>query len=57
MHDMAAGRYKLPWAVQVTDGTSCGFAAPSRAYRGPETHPLVPDAVGHAAASSLVKAA
>ena len=57
MHDMAAGRYKLPWTVQVTDGTSCGFAAPSRAYRGPETHPLVPDAVGHAVASSLVKAA
>ena len=36
MHDMAAGRYKLPWSeqVQVTDGTSCGFAPPERAYGG-----------------------
>jgi len=34
MHDMAAGRYVLPWeaSVQVTDGTSCGFAAPTRSY-------------------------
>ena len=34
MHDMVAGRYKLPWesAVQVTDGTTCGFAAPTRDY-------------------------
>lgn len=45
MHDMAAGRYRLPWAVQVTDGTSCGFAAPTRTYRGPEPHSLVPDAM------------
>ena len=44
MHDMAAGRYQLPWSVQVTDGTSCGFAPPTRGYRGPEPHPLVPDA-------------
>jgi len=43
MHDMAAGRYQLPWSVQVTDGTSCGFAPPTRGYRGPEPHPLVPD--------------
>jgi formamidase len=36
MHDMVAGRYKLPWeaSVQVTDGTSCGFAAPTRSYAG-----------------------
>jgi formamidase len=36
MHDMAAGRYKLPWSeqVQVTDGTPCGFAPPERAYGG-----------------------
>ncbi|MEZ5663046.1 MAG: formamidase [Burkholderiaceae bacterium] len=45
MHDMAAGTYRLPWAVDVTDGTGCGFAAPTRGYKGPESHPLVPDAV------------
>lgn len=33
MHDMAAGRYQLPWKVDVTNGTSCGFAAPTRSYR------------------------
>ena len=44
MHDMAAGRYQLPWKVDVTDGTSCGFAAPTRSYKGPEAHPLVPHA-------------
>ena len=34
MQDMVAGRYKLPWEkdVQVTDGSSCGFAAPTREY-------------------------
>jgi len=34
MQDMVAGRYSLPWEaeVQVTDGTPCGFAAPTRAY-------------------------
>ncbi len=34
MQDMVAGRYRLPWEneVQVTDGTSCGFAAPNREY-------------------------
>lgn len=45
MHDMAAGRYKLPWSVQVTDGTSCGFAPPTRSYAGPQAHPLVPDSM------------
>ena len=47
MTDMAAGRYRLPWqtAVQVTDGTPCGFAAPTRSYIGPEAHPLVPDSM------------
>ena len=44
MRDMAAGRYRLPWTVQVTDGTSCGFAPPQRSYKGPEDHPLVPGA-------------
>jgi formamidase len=34
MQDMAAGRYKLPWDVKVTDGTSCGFAVPQRSYAG-----------------------
>jgi len=34
MQDMVAGRYSVPWEkeVQVTDGTSCGFAAPTREY-------------------------
>ena len=43
MQDMVAGRYRLPWedTVQVTDGTSCGFAPPERAYGGADTHPLV----------------
>jgi formamidase len=41
MHDMAAGSYRLPWSVDVTDGTGCGFAAPTRRYKGPEAHPLV----------------
>jgi formamidase len=44
MHDMAAGTYRLPWQVDVTDGTPCGFDAPTRSYKGPEAHPLVPDA-------------
>jgi formamidase len=35
MHDMVAGAYRLPWEnqVRVVDGTSCGFAAPTRLYR------------------------
>ena len=38
MKDLVAGRYRLPWEaeVAVTDGTSCGFAAPTRDYQ-PET--------------------
>jgi formamidase len=34
MQDLAHGRYRLPWeaAVRVTDGTSCGFARPTRKY-------------------------
>lgn len=27
------------------DGTSCGFDAPTRSYKGPEPQPLVPDSV------------
>lgn len=34
MHDLVAGQYRLPWEdeVRVTDGTSCGFAVPTRTY-------------------------
>ena len=34
MQDLAAGRYRLPWEeeVLVTDGTPCGFPAPTRTY-------------------------
>ena len=41
MQDMVAGRYSLPWEkeVQVTDGTSCGFAAPTREY-SPQPAPI-----------------
>lgn len=44
MQDMVAGRYKLPWndSIKVTDGSSCGFAPPSREYVGSQAHPLVP---------------
>ena len=36
MHDLVAGQYRLPWEseVQVKDGTSCGFEAPTRKYAG-----------------------
>jgi formamidase len=36
MRDMLSGRYQLPWKVEVTDGSSCGFAPPTRSYQGPE---------------------
>lgn len=38
MRDLVAGRYRLPWEeeVRVTDGTSCGFPAPTRAQALPE---------------------
>ena len=34
MQDLVAGHYRLPWEDQVvhTDGTSCGFAAPTRLH-------------------------
>jgi formamidase len=34
MTDMVAGTYRLPWEdeVKVVDGTSCGFATPTRAF-------------------------
>jgi formamidase len=35
MRDLVAENYHLPWEnqVRVTDGTSCGFAPPKRAYK------------------------
>ena len=35
MHDLVAGKYRLPWEdeVQVKDGTSCGFPIPNRRYK------------------------
>lgn len=41
MHDMVAGRYALPWKVEVTDGTSCGFAPPTRSYAGAGAAPAL----------------
>jgi formamidase len=37
MHDLMAGRYRLPWeeTVRVTDGTGCGIAPPTRVYGKP----------------------
>jgi formamidase len=34
MRDLAAGTYRVPWEAEVaiTDGTSCGFPAPTRKY-------------------------
>ncbi len=34
MRDLVGGSYRLPWedGVQVTDGTTCGFDAPTRTY-------------------------
>jgi len=34
MQDLVAGRYHLPWETEVlyTDGTSCGFARPTRRF-------------------------
>ena len=34
MHDLVAGRYRVPWEAEVVhvDGTSCGFAPPTRKY-------------------------
>ncbi len=42
MRDLVAGRYRLPWEGEVvhTDGTSCGFAAPTRSFRGSEPNLL-----------------
>ena len=34
MHDLVAGRYRLPWEEEVVhkDGTAYGFAAPTRLF-------------------------
>ncbi len=53
MRDMADGSYQLPWPVDVTDGTPCGFEPPTRSYRGPEAHPLVPDSMATSRPKSL----
>ncbi|MBE7383307.1 MAG: formamidase [Leptolyngbya sp. SIO1E4] len=47
MKDMVAGNYRLPWEDDVihTDGTSCGFPAPTRQYEGEEM-PVEPAEVG-----------
>ena len=44
MRDMVAGRFRLPWEAEVvhTDGRSCGFAPPTRTYRGEEPNLLQP---------------
>jgi formamidase len=36
MRDLVGERYRLPWEerVQITDGSSCGYARPNRRYRG-----------------------
>jgi formamidase len=36
MQDLVAGRYRLPWEAEVVhrDGSSCGFAKPTRTYAG-----------------------
>ncbi|GJD45667.1 Formamidase [Methylobacterium cerastii] len=41
MHDLAAGRYRVPWEDQVrtVDGTACGFPAPTRSYGAGQTSP------------------
>lgn len=42
MQDMVDGTFELPWEAQVahTDGQSCGFAPPTRAFQGNETNLL-----------------
>ena len=44
MKDLAAGRYRLPWENEIvhTDGTTCGFPAPTRAYAEPSTRASAP---------------
>ena len=34
MHDLVAGRYRVPWedSVEIKDGTSCGLPAPTRLH-------------------------
>ena len=46
MQDMVASLARLPWEDEVvhTDGTSCGFVAPTRVFRGSEPNLLSPTA-------------
>jgi formamidase len=47
MHDLSAGRYRLPWEDKVVyrDGTSCGFPAPTRSYGDEPERPIPEDVV------------
>jgi formamidase len=47
MHDLIAGRYRLPWEdkVEYVDGTSCGFPAPTRVYGEELEHARVDEVV------------
>jgi formamidase len=48
MQDLVAGQYRLPWEdeIKVVDGTSCGFAAPTRTYKPSGTAPTPLQKVG-----------
>jgi formamidase len=55
MQDMVAGRFQLPWEAEVvhTDGQSCGFAPPTRAFEGNAANLLeAPEAAASGASSS-----
>ncbi len=43
MKDMVNGTYQLPWdeSIVVRDGTTCGFAPPTRSYAGEEINPFM----------------
>jgi formamidase len=45
MRDMVHGRFRLPWEDEVVhiDGTSCGFAPPTRRH---DPHNMLPGAGG-----------
>ena len=48
MTDLAAGKYALPWEgdIAVTDGTSCGFPAPTRSFAPNPPPPPLPKLEG-----------
>lgn len=43
MHDMVAGRYRLPWEdeIRVKDGQSCGFEPPTRSFESSKREGVV----------------